>query len=115
MTLTPTARRRRSGCCSGWRWGSTCATVRARPPGAVKRSQRSLACYYEKPFCMEFLYGRAGRLTALFGGCRPAAPALCLLGAAAHVHTRRRGAAGGAAYTVERRARPFLVEECSSW
>jgi hypothetical protein len=42
-----------------------------RPPGAVKRPKRSLAFSYGNPFCMGLLYGRAGRLTALFGGFRP--------------------------------------------
>ena len=31
-----------------------------RPPGAVKRPERSLAFSYENPFCMGVLYGRAG-------------------------------------------------------
>ena len=42
-----------------------------RPPGAVKRPQRSAVFFYENPFCMGLSYGRAGRLTALFGGFRP--------------------------------------------
>jgi hypothetical protein len=42
-----------------------------RPPGAFKRPYRSLAFPYENPFCMALLYGRAGRLTTLFGGFRP--------------------------------------------
>jgi hypothetical protein len=41
------------------------------PFRAVKRSSRSLAFSYENPFCMGILYGRAGRLTAIFGGFRP--------------------------------------------
>ena len=42
-----------------------------RRPGAVKRPQRSLAFSYENQFCMGLLYGRARRLTALFGVFRP--------------------------------------------
>ena len=42
-----------------------------RPPGAVKRHQRSVAFSYANPFCMGLLYGRAGCFTALFGGFRP--------------------------------------------
>jgi hypothetical protein len=41
------------------------------PPGAVKRPWRSSAFPYENPFRMGLLYGRAGRLTGLFGGFRP--------------------------------------------
>ena len=42
-----------------------------RPPGAVKRPWRSLAFSYGNAFFMGLLYGRAGHLTALFGGFRP--------------------------------------------
>jgi hypothetical protein len=38
-----------------------------RPPGAVKRPQRSLVFPIEIQFCMALLYGRAGRLTSLLG------------------------------------------------
>ena len=43
----------------------------SRPPGVVKRPQRSLAFSIANRFCMALLYGRAGRLTALFGVFRP--------------------------------------------
>jgi hypothetical protein len=43
----------------------------ARPPGAVERPWRSLAFSYVNRFSRGLLYGRAGRLTALFGGFRP--------------------------------------------
>ena len=42
-----------------------------RPPGVVKRPQHSLAFSIESRFSMALLNGRAGRLTALFGGFRP--------------------------------------------
>ncbi len=42
-----------------------------RPPGAIKRPQRSPVFSIEKRFSIALLYGRAGRLTALFGGFRP--------------------------------------------
>ena len=42
-----------------------------RPPGAVKRPRPSYAFSHESPFCMGLSCGRAGRLTALFGGFRP--------------------------------------------
>jgi hypothetical protein len=36
-----------------------------------------LAFSYENPFCMGLLYGRAGRLTAFFGGFGPGSGLTC--------------------------------------
>jgi hypothetical protein len=42
-----------------------------RPPGAVKRPQRSSAFFIENLLCTALSYERARRLAALFGGFRP--------------------------------------------
>jgi hypothetical protein len=60
-----------------------------RPPGAVKRPWRSSAFCCENTFCMGLLYGRAGCLTALFGGSRPGQT--CRSGTSATRSPRRLG------------------------
>ena len=55
----------------GFLYASSSMTDCPRLPGAVKRPQRSLVFSIEDQFCMALLYGRAGRLTALFGGFGP--------------------------------------------
>ena len=46
------------------------STVRAHP-GRLSALSVTYRFPYENPFCTGILYGRAGRLNALFGGSRP--------------------------------------------
>ena len=88
------------GCAAFWR--ALKQRVCPRPPGAVKRPQRSLAFSIENPFCMRLLYGRAGRagrVTALFRRFSARADGWPVaangsLGAAALQSVHRHGACG---------------------